>query len=59
VECVPTGEAAMEKLQDRDYDLLISDLRMLDIAAGLEGLDFDLSDLIRQADQLLPESVPV
>jgi len=33
--------------------------RVLDIAAGLEGLDFDLSDLIRQADQLLPESVPV
>ena len=28
VECVPTGEAAMEKLEDRDYDLLISDLRM-------------------------------
>ena len=28
VECVPTGEAAMEKLGERDYDLLISDLRM-------------------------------
>jgi len=28
VECVPTGEAAIEKLGEHDYDLLISDLRM-------------------------------
>ena len=33
--------------------------RVFEIAAGLGGLDFDLSDLIRQADQLLPESVLV
>ena len=33
--------------------------RVSEIAAGLGGLDFDLSDLIRQADRLLPESVLV
>lgn len=28
LECVPSGEAALEKLEAGDYDLLISDLRM-------------------------------